>query len=167
MALLAALCFVGIMGCSQLPTANDEPVIADNPILLTRAASAAKILGDSAYVETIISAQLGGVVSLIDVELSFPPGSLNNDTLISIAIPDLFVFENHFGTDGLVFNMPVKVVMSYRDADLTGIDETSIKMAWYNDSFDHWDIIDCEINFENKTVTAFVNHFSAYGLISD
>lgn len=167
-AVLTVLCFVGIIGCSQIPTANNEPTVSDDsPVLLKRTTSVAKILGDSAYVETIVSAKLGGIVSLLDVQLYFPPNALNNDTSISISIPDLFIFENHFGTDGLVFNVPVKVVMSYRDADLSGVDENSIKMAWYNTTADHWDVIDCQINLVDKTVTAYVNHFSAYGLISD
>jgi len=166
-AALMILCFAGIMGCSQIPNANNETDVTDNQTLLTRAPSAAKVLGESAYFETIISAGDGGVVKLLDVELEFPSGALNSDTLISIDIPDLMVFANHFGTDGLVFNVPVRVTMSYRDADLSGIDENSIKMAWYNNTTDHWDIIDCQLNSADKTVTAFVYHFSAYGLISD
>ncbi|RKX31914.1 MAG: hypothetical protein DRP46_02285 [Candidatus Zixiibacteriota bacterium] len=170
MAIITALtvfCLVGIVGCSQIPTANDEAEQSDNQVLLKRSPSAAKILGDSAYVEVIVSADQGGVVSLFDVELSFPPKALNNDTLISISIPDMFVFANNFGTDGLVFNVPVHAKMSYRDADLSGVDEDRIKMAWYNDASDHWDIIDCELDTVDKTVTAYITHFSAYGLISD
>ena len=166
-AALAILSIVGIMGCSQAPTANIEAEDSDNQVLLSRSPSVAKLLGESASFETIVSAKEGGVVRLLDVELSFPPFALSNDTLISIDIPDLSLFANDFGTDGLVFNVPVKVVMSYRDADLSGVDESAIKMAWFNNSTDSWDIIDCQLDISAKTVTAFVNHFSAYGLISD
>jgi len=166
-AALAILSIVGIMGCSQVPTANIEAEDSDNQVLLSRSPSVAKILGDSASFETIVSAKEGGVVRLLDVELTFPAFALSSDTLISIDIPDLSVFANDFGTDGLVFNVPVKVVMSYRDADLSGVLESSIKMVWYNNSTDCWEIIDCQLDSSAKTVTAFVYHFSAYGLISD
>jgi hypothetical protein len=164
MMLLSVLAFVGLIGCSEVPSGPEDQQTVN---LLTRSFSAQKILGDSAYLETIISASEGGKFELHDVQLYFPPKALDNDTLISISIPDLSVFANDFGTDGLVFNVPVRVTMNYRDADLTGINESTIKMAWYNEHTDSWDIIDCELNLANKTVTADVNHFSAYALITD
>ena len=77
------------------------------------------------------------------------------------------MFANDFGTEGLQFNVPVRVTMSYRDADLSGVNESNIAMAWYNDRAERWDVIDCKLDIVNKTVTASVNHFSAYALISD
>jgi len=161
---LTAFAFIGLVGCSEMPTKPDEP---NNTVLLKRNVAAYKVLGDADYFETVVSAEEGGVVSLHDVTINFPPRALSSDTLISIDIPDLSVFANNFGTDGLVFNVPVRVVMSYRDADLSGVNETSIKMAWYNDATEGWDIIDCFLDLDNKTVTADVMHFSAYALITD
>ncbi len=156
--------FVGLVGCSQCPTGIDEQ---ESAALLKRSLSAQKVLGDAVYTEAVISASEGGTLILNDVELYFPPKALANDTLISIDIPDMSVFANNFGTNGLVFNVPVRVTMSYRDADLTGITETNIKMAWFNDRTGTWDIIDCKLDSVNKRVIANVYHFSAYGLISD
>ena len=156
--------FVGLVGCSNAPTGlnSQEPTT-----LLKRSFAATKVLGDMAYIETIISANEGGIVTLHDVELYFPPNALDNDTLISINVPDLSVFANDFGTEGLFFNVPVRVTMGYRDADLSGIDETTIKMAWFNDRTGAWDIINCELDIANKQVIAEVYHFSAYALITD
>jgi hypothetical protein len=162
---LTAFAFVALAGCSQSPIESQEP--NSSPKLLKRSPVAAKVLGDSAYIETVVPADFGGAVSLCDVELYFPPRALNNDTLISICIPNLSVFENHFGTDGLVFNQPVRVVMNYRDADLSDVNEATIKMAWFNALNGEWDAIDCILDTAGKTVTAHVYHFSAYALISD
>lgn len=162
--MLAALAFVGLVGCSHLPTRSEEP---EGVVILKRNPEAYKVLGDSAYVEQRVSARSGGTIALLDVELHFPPGALQSDTLISICIPDLAVFKNQFGTDGLQFKEPVRVVMSYRDADLSGVHESSIAMAWFDEEIGSWDEIDCSIDFVNQTVTAYVNHFSAYALISD
>ncbi|MBN1212525.1 MAG: hypothetical protein JXA92_08100, partial [candidate division Zixibacteria bacterium] len=90
-----------------------------------------------------------------------------NDTVFSINIPDLNVFYNEFGTSGLVFDKPVKVTMSYRDADLTGVNETSIRIAWLNEASGEFEDLACEVDTVNKLITAELEHFSAYGLISD
>ena len=161
---MAILVFSGLIGCSKSPLNSEEP---QDVRLLKRSFSAYKTLGDSAYIERIVSADLGGRLLLYDVQLYFPPRALSSDTLIFVNIPDLSVFANHFGTDGLAFNVPVQVVMSYRDADLSGVDESSIKMAWFNEEIGKWDIIDCSLNQDDKTVTAYVEHFSAYALITD
>jgi hypothetical protein len=153
-----------LVGCSQVPTKSAEQ---SQPTLLKRNLSAYKLTDASAYVDTVFAAAQGGTLRLIDVELTFPPNALPADTAVFIEIPDLSVFENHFGTDGLRFNVPVKVVMSYRDADLSGIDESTITLAWLNEVTGEWNSMNCVVDFENKTVTGFVEHFSAYALISD
>ncbi|SYZ72317.1 exported hypothetical protein [Candidatus Zixiibacteriota bacterium] len=162
--LSVVIALLAFAGCSQVPT---QSAPSPAPHLLKRSVSAMKILGDAAHVDTVLSAAEGGAVSLVDVELFFPPDALSSDTLISIDIPDITVFENHFGTAGLQFNVPVKVVMSYRDADLSGINEPTITLAWYNDVTGEWWKIPCTLDVVNKTVTGYLNHFSAYALISD
>jgi len=177
MVTIVAVVLVGLAGCSQIPTNSSE---LEEPTLLKRSTSSYKPTGDSLYTETIMSAEHGGTLALWDVELYFPPDALDSDTLISITIPDAEVdtlisitipdaevFENRFGTDGLEFDEPVRVIMNYRDADLSGVNESTIKMAWYNERTRSWNIIYCSLDIENKTVTAYVNHFSAYALISD
>jgi hypothetical protein len=164
-ALIVAVIFtiIALVGCSTAPTQSDTP---KETVLLKRNLSVAKTVG-VIHTDTVLSAAKGGVVSLLDVELTFPPNALSNDTLISIDIPDISVFENDFGTDGLHFNVPVKVVMSYRDADLGGVNESNITIAWYNPSSGEWDKMVCTLDTVNKTVTGYLEHFSAYALISD
>jgi len=164
-AVMAMLVFSSMVGCSKAPTVNEEN---DSATLLTRAnLPVGKLVGEAAYFDTVLTAEEGGIVSLLDVELYFPPFALASDTLISIEIPDISVFANEFGTDGLYFKKPVRVTMSYRDADLSNVREENIKMAWFNERTEQWDVIDCLLDAENKTVTGYVYHFSAYALISD
>ncbi len=161
------------IGCSKSPVeSSTEP---SEPHLLQRTAvsflqmqSIFGSSGDSAlYVEQKINAETGGVIQFYDVVLVIPPNALDNDTLFSINIPDLNVFYNEFGTSGLVFNQPVHVTMSYRDADLSNIDEETIRIAYYNEATGTFEDVICELDTVNKVVTAELNHFSAYGLISD
>jgi len=162
--IVAVILLIELIGCSRIPT---QSVQSNQTVILKRNVTAYKLLGSSAYADTVFTAAGGGVISLLDVELTFPPNALPADTLIFINIPDVAVFENHFGTDGLRFNVPVKVVMSYRDADLTGIDESHITIAWFNEITGQWNSMPCVLDRINKTVMGFVEHFSAYALISD
>jgi len=57
--------------------------------------------------------------------------------------------------------------MSYRDADLTGIDESTIRIGWLNGSTGLFQDVVCTLDRVNKTVSGEVMHFSAYALISD
>lgn len=153
-----------LVGCSSNPLQSST---VKQPNLLKRNLAVAKVADEPAFASKIMSAADGGVISLVDVELTFPPQALSNDTLVFIDIPDVAVFENHFGTDGLRFNVPVKVVMSYRNADLSGVNENSIRLAWFNDKTGEWNSMQCTLNTASKIVTGYLEHFSAYALISD
>jgi hypothetical protein len=155
---------VAMVGCSKSPTMSEPN--QDVNILTRSPMAAAKVLGESAYDEVTIGVE-GGYLKVLDVELFFPEKALNDNQLIFIDIPDIVVFENNFGTHGLVFNEPVKVIMSYRDADLSGVKEETITIAWQNDRTGGWEPVECQLDTVNKTVTAYLNHFSAYALISD
>jgi hypothetical protein len=140
------------------------------PKLLTRTASlgaGASLSPVNLYTEAVIPASQGGALSLLDVTLTIPAGAVKNDTLFSIRIPDDAIFFNEFGTDGLVFDVPVTVAMSYRDADLSGITESHIKLAWLDKRTNSWQSMACVVDTVSKTVTGNLYHFSAYGLISD
>jgi len=154
-------------GCSEMPLGVSS---GGEPQVLMRSADFVSIVSLSPaqlYIEQVISAEEGGQLSLFDVVLDIPPGAVDNDTLFSIGIPDINVFYNDFGTSGLVFNVPVRVTMSYRSADLSGVNESTIRIGWYNPASDRFEDVICDVDFENKVVTGELNHFSAYALISD
>jgi hypothetical protein len=167
---VAALGFalVAAAGCSNSPVGPQAPV-TDEPVVLTRMSRGSSATGASEvnlYQEQVISAETGGRLELLDVVLDVPPGAVPSDTLFSIFIPDDDLFYNEFGTHGLVFDVPVTVTMSYRDADLSSVDETTIRIAWHNGD-GVWEDVECTLDLDNRLVTAQLSHFSAYGLISD
>ena len=156
-----------VTGCSKSPVAPS----AENPEpqLLQRSIESVyrSFKTSSFYTEQDISAETGGVIEFYDVIMEIPPGAVDNDTLFSINIPDINIFLNEFGTSGLVFNEPVKVTMSYRDADLSEVIEETIRIAYFNANTGKFEDIVCALDTVNKVVIAELNHFSAYGLISD
>lgn len=163
---LAIVLLVAI-GCSENPISPVEE--SSEPQVLGRSASSSSVMlsPTALRAEETISAADGGRLQLADVILEVPPGAVDSDTLFFIEIPDINLFYNDFGTHGLVFNVPVKVTMSYRDADLSSVDERTIRIGWFNEDTGHFQDISCTIDFDTKTVTGYVDHFSAYALISD
>jgi hypothetical protein len=163
--MLAGLMFTG---CSQSPVEpNVEP---SQPQVLSRSAAfTSQALANPIplYTEAVVSAKTGGQLTLFDVVLDVPPGAFPVDTTYSINIPDINVFYNEFGTDGLVFDVPVTVTMSYRNADLSGVDESTIRIGWWDESNRKWVDMKCTVDRENQTVTGQLYHFSAYALVSD
>ena len=169
--LLLAVLAIGtflMVGCSGNPVGEiaTEPTLLQRPILADGPEYARRIKVTT-YAEAIILSKRGGDLSVTGVELSIPKRAVPNDTLYSINLPDLNVFYAEFGTDGLEFDNPVTVTFSYADADLSGVDESNISLAWFNENLSRWLKIDCEVDIVNKTVTGQLKHFSAYGLISD
>lgn len=157
-----------LTGCSNTPTANDtvkaQPTVLSRTSLATDGPDMSPV---NLYTEQVISAATGGRLVLLDVILDIPAGAIANDTLFSIFIPDDEIFFNEFGTNGLEFDHPVTVTMSYRDADLSGVTESTIRIGWLNEKTGVWQDMVCTVDYANKTVTTQVHHFSAYGLISD
>lgn len=164
--LMAFCALVLVVGCGQTPL--DSPATSE-PQVLTRTSTAGSLSAApvNLYAEQVISAAQGGRLELLDVILEVPAGAVSQDTLFSIFIPDDEKFFNEFGTDGLVFSEPVKVTMSYRGADLSNVDESTIRIGYFNERLGIWEDLVCDVDRESQTVTAYVWHFSAYGLISD
>ena len=64
------------------------------------------------------------------------------------------------------FNAPVSVSMNYTESDVSGINETSLKI-WRNDD-GVWTALDsCTVNTSAKTVTCTTTNFSVFGLFGD
>lgn len=163
--LVAGMLFTG---CSKSPLAPIEE--ASQPQVLGRSAafvSGAALSPIPLYTEAVISSENGGQLLLHDVVLTIPPKAVPVDTLFSIGIPDINVFFNEFGTSGLVFDVPVTVTMSYRGADLSGVDESTIRIGWWDEDNGTWIDMECVLDPVNQTVTGKLQHFSAYALVSD
>jgi hypothetical protein len=162
-----------VTGCSvQSPVGpNVEPTPEpDQPHVLSRSAASVGFAQGSPinmYNEAMVSAKDGGRLQVFDVVLEIPAGALDVDTVYSINIPDISVFYNEFGTDGLVFKQPVTVTMSYRNADLSGVDESTIRIGWWDEEHGKWLSMDCELDRVNQVVVGKLYHFSAYALVSD
>jgi hypothetical protein len=124
----------GLLKCSNLPFASD--------------------------VETI--GPLGGILRAGPHSLVIPPGALSAPTTITMTAPTgLGVNAVKFEPEGLRFNAPAALTMSYSNCSLLG--KLLPKRIAYTD--DNLNILSYLLSLDNllsKRVTGKVNHFSDY-----
>lgn len=69
-----------------------------------------------------------------------------------------------FGPHGTNFKNPVKVELSYKMTDLSGIDETKLRVYYFNEELNIWEYIGGTVDVKKKCVIAYLNHFSRYAI---
>jgi ELWxxDGT repeat protein len=123
--------------------------------------------------EYTVSSSTGGSLQFtsagVSVSLSFPAGAVSTDTLITVdssasvydsnVIPGLgFLFL----PEGLTFDEPVTMVVTYDEADLDGADESELKVHRWADP--DWQRLPSTVDTVANTVTATLSGFSEYFL---
>lgn len=120
-------------------------------------------------IESLITRQLGGTLVTGDLwsgfsSIHFLPLDLPADTTISFQWIAGNTLEATFAPHGINFNNPVKLVLSYKNANLTASEENSLKIYYYNEDTEEWELVGGTVNKLTKTVTAYITHFSRYAL---
>ncbi|MDI6641227.1 MAG: hypothetical protein QME68_02830, partial [Elusimicrobiota bacterium] len=143
-------------------------------------------ISDGTYTKNVVSSE-GGVVRnprIKGVTVEIPPSGVDETTIISISEDDNIDNENKrtesaknknlklvgkgykFGPKGKQFNKPVKITIPYRDEETNDIDETQLKIAYWNETTSEWEIIyNSKSNTEKNNVAAEITHFSLYQIV--
>jgi hypothetical protein len=108
-----------------------------------------------------IKRSYGGMVKFGGHSIDVPKYATKQDALFSISISPTDYITVDFGPDGW-FEQPVTVTISYKDADLTNIDPSTLTLAWYDESAGQWIDLGGVVDLVNKTVTAKAWHFTQY-----
>ncbi len=121
-----------------------------------------------------IKAKDGGTIEVGDRDngkskITFKKNDLPEDLTITFEWASGGTFEGklnnaEFGPHGLVFNSPVEVQLSYKKADLKGFEEEDLKLFYYNEETELWELIGGEVNEKKKIVIVFLEHFSRYAI---
>jgi hypothetical protein len=121
------------------------------------------------HAEKLLEADKGGQIVLSDnrAGLAVPPGALPKDVLITIDTSPANVMEIECGPDGIQFNAPVDLTISYAGIDLAGTDERSLVVLWLNPEANRWEAQEGTVDMVDRTVTASLSHFSRYSLGGD
>lgn len=165
---LAASALALLLGsaCSE-PTAPDSSAsefLFNNPssVLLTCPTSSTETASG------LISAALGGTVSVGGHSVTIPAGALLSDATVSLTVPASKYVEVELevnGSDHFLFQLPVVVSISYDRCSRSNIFRAPLT-AWYIDSqskalLEHMGGIDNKLL---RTVTFTTPHFSAYAV---
>jgi hypothetical protein len=113
----------------------------------------------------------GGVIEVGDwwhgiSSLKFYEGSVNEYVLVTFWWESTGFLEGgcEFSPHGIQFDKPVRVELSYKDADLGDVNEDDLKIFYYHEDTGEWEALDSTVNKWKKTVTAYLEHFSRYAI---
>ena len=71
------------------------------------------------------------------------------------------------GPAGATFNPPVDLTIEYDESKIPeGVAEKSLVIVYYDDDTEQWTILESTVDTDNDTVTAKVNHFSAFTVLA-
>ncbi len=126
------------------------------------------------YAEKLIKANMGGEIKVGNKEvgeskITFGKHDLPEDLTIAFQWSANGTFEGMlnnlvFGPHGTQFNKPVKVELSYKTADLQGIDEKKLKVFYFNEETGLWELIGGDVDTRGNKVIAYLKHFSRYAV---
>lgn len=107
-------------------------------------------LAKKVAVSQVVTANEGGLVRIGDYEtgtsgVKFLPGDLQEDTTINICW-DSENFQAEFSPHGIVFNRPVTIRLSYKDANLCDLNEDRLRIWYYDELNNLWEIVGNEVN---------------------
>ncbi|GAB4333092.1 MAG: hypothetical protein Kow0037_11240 [Calditrichia bacterium] len=95
--------------------------------------------------------------------LYFYSYALPQDTLIQFSW-DSQGYVTDLAPHGIQFQNTVYLRLSYKDADLSNINEDNLRIWYYNEHYQMWELIGGYVNKTDKYVIAPIQHFSRYAI---
>ena len=175
--LLAAGMALNFSACSKESPLQSEahsiaPKQADEELKILKAKTFS--LGKLFVNEKLITVEDGGKILVGNEEngkssLHFASGDVSQDVLVRFSWESTGLLEGgaEFSPSDAVFNNPVKITLSYKDADLTGINEQDIRIYFFNETEVVWELIASEVNTKKKRVSGYIDNFSRYALAAE
>ena len=165
--LLAAGMTLNYSACSKESPLQSAPV-QPNSTQLTFLKSQNPFLGTVFEVSQLITAANGGSKEVGNEmtgysRITFNPGDLSADLNVGFWW-DSNRFEVKFSPHGSSFNNPVLIRLSYKDANLTGIEEDSLRIWYYHEEEGIWEQAGYELNKQLKYVEGTTTHFSRFAV---
>lgn len=167
--ILTAIAFLGVLaalGCgtySPVAPSQEQSVLpsTEDPqfVRLLPTSKGAPEPNPSSAIAQMISAANGGLISNGYYTLYFPPGALDEDTEITLDMPDFPVAVIKLEPHGIVFNKAVTLSLPMEAIES---DASSFRVLWHNEITGYWENIGGHI--ENGSIKANLEHFSRYGI---
>jgi len=179
---LVVALMLSAVGCSDSGNTPRDSYTHGGVTLLYRGGPNAKptdgesaTIEDSVRVSTSDNVAIGvGNDEIGTSGLDIPAESVNdrdNDTkikFIKVKINKIGEVSADLRPDGMTFKNPVWLKLSYKGADLTGIDENTLVIMYLNEEIGAWEVVEGSVvDTQHQTVSAPLYHFSRYAVGSD
>ena len=112
----------------------------------------------------LVKAGAGGTLYFGEFKFYIPPGSLANDTIISITMTSDKYIQMDFSPDGTQFNPPATMTVSYATADLKNTTPSKLSISWFDTTKNQWCNLGGTVDQSKLTVSAPISHFTEYTL---
>lgn len=174
LALLALLPFAVSCGRDQAPSPAAPPVLPPSEVasdlvdedqleeLLSPVTGLLSCRTTSAYASSAVIGPRGGMLTVGPHYLIVPPNALRAATRISATAPSGQYVEVHFQPEGLRFERPVAVALSYRHCGL--IRGALLKVVYVDSQRSILEILPSLPDLFNRRVYGKTDHFSGYML---
>ncbi|GEM_PF-6165998 len=178
--LLAALAWLSFLACNKndqllAPERSDFKLASNFQAAGTSSPDLATICQRDKNEIGTSSAMIGpagGVLKRGKHQLVIPAGALSKTVKISFTILASAYLECELKPYGYKFNKPVRLILSYNGACDSNLDESALKVAYYNPQTQLGVLVPTAINTELNTVTVELEKFALsassvtrYGLI--
>jgi len=138
-------------------------MVADDGTLKfnSEASSADEFITLTLPVHTLMLTRVGNSLPFIAIEtLSSPPDGVDITNIIGPTYS--------FTPEGATFSPPIKITFRYDGFTLpANADPENLKIVWWDSVNKKWAELECTVDTEAETVTAFISHFSLYALSLD
>jgi len=155
-----------IAGCEQKnPLSTDQntnsvTILSKDQMSLNKLFSSSKWIDDD-----------GGIIGLGDDQegysfLNFPEDALDDDdaTTIFFSWESSELLQAKFGPHGIQFDKPVYIRLSYKGANLIGVNESHLRLYYYNELTQSYERLKSEANVNEKYVHGYLYNFSRYAI---
>ena len=124
----------------------------------------------------------GGSLNTDQLDVSVPIGASNQQfnlvfkngpfesisNFVTSVVPSFFLNAvNSLGQNVTQFSKPVQISYDYSDADLSNVNEDSLKLYSFNEETNEWDSIPTILDKINKIALGETLHFSQFALMGD
>lgn len=170
LALLAGLALLGLAACQggNTPVGPDRAApttVEVNGVHLVTVAPGRALVGAGDF--TMVQSKKGATISSGDATLSIEPGSIPDNTKVTMEPLNDGYVEFKFGPSGLQFSPAAVLTISAAKANLDLASKGRLKIAVAHDDQDDWQIVGGTYDPATDTVTVPIEHFSRYALCVD
>lgn len=121
--------------------------------------------------QQLITVSQGGTIKVGNLttgisSITFNPGDVKENVNVNVQW-DGNNFQAEFMPHGITFNNPVRIRLSFKNARLTGIDEDNLRIWYYNEVENIWELTGGTVNKTEKYVEGYITHFSRYAIGSE